>query len=55
MNYNNLINCKNCTYFPCLKFICNIGNKGGCSDFKSTVGKHLDKIQKKIRNDANET
>lgn len=28
-------NCKNCTYFPCLKPQCLIGNKEGCNDFKS--------------------
>lgn len=33
--------CKNCRWFPCTKFECNIGSKNGCLDFESTVQKEL--------------
>lgn len=48
------MNCKNCIYFPCLKFTCNFGNKEGCIDYKSIVQSEIENINKKIRNDANE-
>lgn len=40
--------CCICTYFPCLKFTCNIGNKQGCDEFKSIVTNEIEKIDKKI-------
>ncbi len=48
------MNCRNCIYFPCLKFTCNIGDKTGCDEYKSIVQAEIENIDKKIRNDANE-
>ena len=48
------MNCKNCIYFPCLKFTCSIGNKEGCAEYKSIVQAEIENIDRKIRNDANE-
>ena len=36
--------CKTCTYYPCLKTQCSIGNKEGCDDYKSTVQKEIERI-----------
>ena len=48
------MNCKTCIYFPCLKFVCNIGNKEGCEDYKSVVRAEEEQIDKKLRNDDDE-
>lgn len=42
--------CRNCKYFPCLKFECNFGSKEGCSDFKSIVTYEIEKIDNKKEN-----
>ena len=43
--------CRNCTFFPCLHPICNIGNKEGCDNFKSIIQKEIENINKKIGDD----
>jgi len=40
------MNCKTCTYYPCLKVQCNIGNKEGCNDYKNFVQSEIEKIDK---------
>lgn len=47
------MSCRNCTYFPCLKFVCNIGNKEGCSDYKSIVTKEIENSNKQDTNSDN--
>lgn len=48
------MNCRNCVYFPCLKFVCNIGDKTGCEEYKSIVKQELENIDKKLINNAEE-
>lgn len=38
-------NCRTCTYYPCLKVQCSIGNKEGCEDYQSIV---TTEIKKKV-------
>jgi len=36
--------CQTCTYFPCTKLVCNIGNKEGCEEYKSVVSKMIEEM-----------
>lgn len=38
--------CQTCIYYPCTKFVCNIGNKEGCEEYESIVSREIKSLGK---------